>query len=143
MTLPSKESAIQWVEWSALGIELLAIAVIIGTILVSTSVYLMALLWQRQDRIETYERYRRRLGRALLLGLEILVAADIVRTVALDSTMNAILSLGLLVIIRTFLSWSVVLEVEGFWPWQRPSQRSPRAVRERGEQPGGSGHSSF
>lgn len=58
------------------------------------------------------------------------MAADIVRTVALDSTMNAILSLGLLVIIRTFLSWSVVLEVEGFWPWKRPPERVPPAGEE-------------
>ncbi|MET0654997.1 MAG: DUF1622 domain-containing protein [Pseudoxanthomonas sp.] len=117
----TEESAIQLVEWSALGIELLAIALIVGTILVSTTVYLFAVLGQREDRAESYERYRRRLGRALLLGLEILVAADIVRTVALDSTMRAILSLGLLVIIRTFLSWSVVLEVEGHWPWNKPT----------------------
>lgn len=123
--MPSEEVAIHWVEWSALGIELLAIALIVATIVVSTLVYVLALAIQHKDRVESYERYRRRLGRALLLGLEILVAADIVRTVALDSTMNAILSLGLLVIIRTFLSWSVVLEVEGFWPWKRPADRMP------------------
>lgn len=121
--MPSQASAIQWVEWSALGIELLAIALIVATILVSTFVYVVALAVQHKDHADSYERYRRRLGRALLLGLEILVAADIVRTVALDSTMKAILSLGLLVIIRTFLSWSVVLEVEGFWPWKRPPER--------------------
>ena len=128
--MPSEEAAILWVEWSALGIELLAIALIVATILVSTVVYVLALAVQHKDRVESYERYRRRLGRALLLGLEILVAADIVRTVALDSTMNAILSLALLVIIRTFLSWSVVLEVEGFWPSKRPPERAPPA---RGE----------
>ena len=57
-------------------------------------------------------------GFALLLGLEILVAADIVRTVALDSTLQAIAVLGLLVLIRTFLSWALVVEIEGRWPWQ-------------------------
>ena len=51
--------------------------------------------------------------------LEILVAADIVRTIALDSSFQSVLSLGLLVVIRTFLSWSLILEVEGRWPWQR------------------------
>lgn len=128
--MPSQEAAIQWVEWSALGIELVAIFLIVSTIVVSTLVYVLALAVQHKDRVESYERYRRRLGRALLLGLEILVAADIVRTVALDSTMNAILSLGLLVIIRTFLSWSVVLEVEGYWPWKRPAERAPPAREE-------------
>ncbi|MBJ7516007.1 MAG: DUF1622 domain-containing protein [Stenotrophomonas sp.] len=120
--MPSQASAIRWVEWSALGIELLAIALIVTTIVVSTGVYVLALAVQHKDRAESYQQYRRRLGRALLLGLEILVAADIVRTVALDSSLRAIVSLGLLVIIRTFLSWSVVLEVEGFWPWKRPAE---------------------
>lgn len=68
--------------------------------------------------LAAYEDYRRRLGRALMLGLEILVAADIVRTVALDNTLRSVASLGILVLIRTFLSWSLMLEVEGRWPWQ-------------------------
>lgn len=127
-----EETAIQWVQWSALGIELMAIGLIVSTIVVSTVVYVLAIAVRHQDRVDSYERYRRRLGRALLLGLEILVAADIVRTVALDRTLDAILSLGLLVIIRTFLSWSVVLEVEGFWPWKRPADRMPA---ERGSDP--------
>jgi uncharacterized membrane protein len=59
-----------------------------------------------------------RLGKALLLGLEILVAADIVRTVALEATLESILTLGLLVLVRTFLSWSLTVEIEGRWPWQ-------------------------
>ena len=62
--------------------------------------------------------------RALLIGLEILVAADIVRTVALDATISNILGLALLVLIRTFLSWSIVLEIEGRWPWQRRPARA-------------------
>jgi len=55
----------------------------------------------------------------LLLGLEFLVAADIIRTVALSPTMQNVVTLGLLVLIRTFLSWALVVEVEGTWPWQR------------------------
>jgi len=58
------------------------------------------------------------LGKALLLGLEILVAADIVRTVVLEPTLQSIAVLGLLVLIRTFLSWALVVEIEGRWPWQ-------------------------
>lgn len=128
-----EEGAKAWVESAALGIELLAIGLIVITIVVSTTAYLLALLVQRADRVDSYERYRRRLGRVLLLGLEILVAADIVRTVALDSSMNAILSLGLLVLIRTFLSWSVVLEVEGYWPWNRPVETRRSAARSTAE----------
>jgi uncharacterized membrane protein len=74
--------------------------------------------------VSEYQRYRERLGRSLMLGLEILVAADIIRTVALEATLGNILGLGLLVLIRTFLSWSIVLEIEGRWPWQA---RTPRA----------------
>jgi uncharacterized membrane protein len=68
---------------------------------------------------DRYEQYKGRLGRSLLLGLEILVAADIVRTVALDATLESVIVLGLLVVIRTFLSWSLVVEIEGRWPWQQ------------------------
>lgn len=53
-----------------------------------------------------------------MLGLEILVAADIVRTVALEATLESVIILGLLVLIRTFLSWALVVEIEGHWPWQ-------------------------
>ena len=59
------------------------------------------------------------MAKSLLLGLEILVAADIVRTVALDPSLNAIAALGLLVLVRTFLSWALVVEMEARWPWQR------------------------
>ena len=69
-----------------------------------------------------YERYRQDLGRAILVGLEVLVAADIVRTVAFTPTMDSVLVLALIVAIRTFLSWSLALELEGRWPWQRAAE---------------------
>jgi len=69
-----------------------------------------------------YERYRQDLGRAILVGLEVLVAADIVRTVAFTPTMDSVLVLAMIVAIRTFLSWSLALELEGRWPWQRTAQ---------------------
>jgi uncharacterized membrane protein len=58
------------------------------------------------------------LGRSLLLGLEFLVAADVVRTVALEPTLSNVAVLGLLVLVRTFLSWTLTVEIEGRWPWQ-------------------------
>ena len=66
-----------------------------------------------------YQRYRQDLGRSLVLGLEVLVAADIVRTVAFSPTMNSVAALAAIVLIRTFLSLSLTLELEGRWPWQR------------------------
>ncbi len=118
-----------WVERGAMAIEALAVALILGFIVIATLVWLWRSLVQGGFTLAHYERYRGRLGRALLLGLEILIAADIVRTVALEPTRNNILLLGLLVLIRTFLSWSIVLEVEGRWPWQsRSASQSDKAV---------------
>ncbi|MGH7795227.1 MAG: DUF1622 domain-containing protein [Candidatus Binatia bacterium] len=68
---------------------------------------------------DAYERYKNHLGKGLLLGLEFLVAADVVRTVVLEPTLQNVMILGLLVVIRTFLSWSLVVEIEGNWPWRR------------------------
>ena len=67
-----------------------------------------------------YQDLKRRLGRSLSLGLEILVAADIVRTVSLEATLASVGVLGFLVLICTFLSWSLVVELEGHWPWNPP-----------------------
>jgi uncharacterized membrane protein len=66
-----------------------------------------------------YRRLRQDLGRGILLGLEFLVAADIIRTVAVVPTLDGVLVLGLIVVIRTFLSMSLQVELEGRWPWQR------------------------
>jgi uncharacterized membrane protein len=77
-------------------------------------------------RIEkTYERYRVHLGKALLVGLELLVAADIIRTVALDLTPLSIATLAALVLVRTFLGWTLTVEVEGRWPWQKREEADP------------------
>ena len=65
-----------------------------------------------------FRSYRIQIGRSLQLGLEFLVAADIIRTVTVRPTMQEVLTLGLLVLIRTLLSWSVSVETDGRWPWQ-------------------------
>ncbi|WP_156842394.1 DUF1622 domain-containing protein [Novosphingobium aquimarinum] len=67
--------------------------------------------------------FRSRLGRSILLGLEFLVAGDIINTVALEPSLESVGILGAVVVIRTFLSWSLEVEIEGRWPWQ--SKRSP------------------
>lgn len=67
---------------------------------------------------EVYQATRKGLGRVLLLGLEVLIAADIIATVALDLTLTSVASLGLIVLIRTFLSWAIEVETVGRWPWQ-------------------------
>jgi uncharacterized membrane protein len=69
-------------------------------------------------RTQAYRQLRQGLGRAILVGLELLVAADIIRTIAIDPTFQSVGVLGLIVVVRTFLSWSLEVEVNGRWPWQ-------------------------
>jgi uncharacterized membrane protein len=107
------------IEWFALGIELLAVAVIVSAVVIlairrGTVRYLFHL-----GEPGAYENYKHILARALLLGLELLVAADVVRTVALDPTLANAAILGILVVVRTLLSWSMSVEVEGHWPLAR------------------------
>ena len=107
------------IEWLALGIELLAVAVIVSAVIIlairrGTVRYLFHL-----GEPGAYENYKHVLAKALLLGIELLVAADVVRTVALEPTLNNVAILGLLVVVRTFLSWSMAVELEGRWPWQQ------------------------
>ncbi len=80
---------------------------------------------------EDYRRYRQGIGRAILLGLELLVAGDIIRTVAVSPTYQSVGILAAIVAIRTFLSMSLEVELEGRWPWDR--ERRGRPVRQ-GEQ---------
>lgn len=76
----------------------------------------------RADAAEaTYRSYRRAVGKVILLGLELLVAADIIRTVAIGPTLEGVAVLGLIVLVRTFLSFSLEVELYGRWPWQRGS----------------------
>jgi len=108
---------------AAACIEALAVVIIVASIAWATIAAVMRGL--RGDGGGDGQReYRTRLGRALLLGLEILVAADVVRTVAVDPSVESAAVLGMLVVIRTFLSWSLSVEIEGRWPW-RARDRQP------------------
>lgn len=78
-----------------------------------------------------YARYRQGLGRAILLGLEFLVAGDIIRTVVVAPTLDNVIVLALIVLIRTFLSMALQLELEGRWPWQRPGGRGGEQTLDR------------
>lgn len=102
------------IEAAALGVEVLAVAVIVIAVVFGTGRFLLHL----HQGIEGYKTYKHNLTKALLLGLEFLVAADIVRTVAIDATLENVAMLGALVVVRTVLSWSLVVEMDGRWPWQ-------------------------
>jgi uncharacterized membrane protein len=105
------------IEFIGLVIEVYGVAVIAVGVAYATFLFVSNAI-RRDQRSNLYKSYRGRLGRVLLLGLEILVAADIVRTVALEPSFQNVAVLGLLVLVRTFLSWSIVVEIEGRWPWQ-------------------------
>ena len=85
---------------------------------------------RHQSKAKTFRSLRQRLGRAILLGLELLVAADIIGTVTEDPNLRSVFVLGMIVLIRTFLSFTLELEIEGRWPWQ-PRPADPTSDRGR------------
>jgi uncharacterized membrane protein len=109
-----------------IGIELFGVLIIVTGIAWSTYLHL-----RQPTSGEDTDAYKIRIGRSLLLGLEVLVAADIVKTIAHQLTVMSLGLLAGLVLVRTFLSWTLVLEIEGRWPWQR--EPSPMSTRPRPE----------
>jgi uncharacterized membrane protein len=100
------------------GFEIIGVLIIIGGVALTLSYVLRG--WQRHICEDAYDKNTKiRLGRSLWLGLEILVAADIVKSIAINLTFTSLALLGGLIVVRTFLSWTLVLEIEGRWPWQR------------------------
>jgi uncharacterized membrane protein len=107
------------IEWAALGIEILgAVVIVAGVLRVAITRGTVRFLLFKLEEPGAYGSYKQQMGRSLLLGLEFLVAGDVVRTVALEPTLLNVSVLGLLVLVRTFLSWSLAVEIEGHWPWQ-------------------------
>jgi uncharacterized membrane protein len=97
---------------------------VIGVLVLVTGIVLSGIRYVRQGRGEdtvpsAYTHFRRSIGRSILLGLELLVAADIIHTVATTPTFESLGVLGLLIVIRTFLSIEIEMEIDGHWPWQR------------------------
>lgn len=117
------------------AVHAVAVAVEIGgvLILVLTAIVATGLLfrdWRRAGRFSTaYKAYRQHLGRGILLGLEFLVIADIIGTVAMEPTFHNLGVLGLIVLIRTFLSFSLEVEIEGHLPWKGSEKEASRGQR--------------
>ncbi|MFU8839414.1 MAG: DUF1622 domain-containing protein [Nitriliruptoraceae bacterium] len=110
------------VERVVVGVEVVAVAILafgVAFVLVRGGIR----LGNRRPWQEVYAGMRVGMGRALLLGLEVLIAADIIATVVLELTITNVAALGLLVLIRTFLTWSIQLETTGHWPWQPAPDR--------------------
>lgn len=105
-----------WIELAGRAIDAAGVAVLVIGAFAAT-VFAVLRLVRRQRPI--YRPYRQFLGRSILLGLELLVAADIIRTVAVTPTLESVGVLAVIVLIRTFLSFSLELEITGRWPWQK------------------------
>ncbi len=123
------ETIHQLIEWAALGIEILAAAVILATVVIIAVTRGTVRFLFKLEHVGAYDSYKHQLGKGLLLGLELLVAADVVRTVAFEATLQNVAVLGLLVVVRTFLSWSMLVEMEGRWPWQGKAETTSYTAR--------------
>jgi uncharacterized membrane protein len=109
---------IEALHWTARGIEALGIAIIVlGAIF--SSLYFLWQLLNGGMLADSYQAYRANLGRGILLGLEFLIAADIIGTVAVEPTLENLGVLAIIVLIRTFLSFTLEVEIQGHWPWQQ------------------------
>ena len=109
-------------DWIGTAVDAVGVLLIVFGALIAT----WRFLFRRQEGpANSYKLYRQSLGRAILLGLEFLVAGDIIRTVVVSPTLDNVVVLGLIVLIRTFLSMALQLEVEGRWPWQHAVEVAP------------------
>ena len=119
----------QIVEGVGLVVDGAGVLVIVVGLLMAAWRYAFAL----NGEIDRYRRLRQDVGRGILLGLELLVAADIIRTVAVDPTLENVSVLGLIILIRTFLSMALQVELEGRWPWQGPETKSSSSMSEQSD----------
>ena len=110
--------------------EIVGVAVLIGGFALGLVRSLVSVL--RREPRGLYIVLRLYFGRSILLGLEVLVAADLIRTVAVEPTMQNVLVLGLIVLIRTFLSFSLEIEIDGVVPWRRGPREAWRALKSPG-----------
>ena len=105
------------------SVDGVGVFIVAGGMVVATLRLVPRLRDRAHDTGNYYSLYRQDVGRAILLGLEFLIAGDIIRTVVVAPTLQNVVVLGLIVLIRTFLSLSLQLEIEGKLPWQREVQR--------------------
>ncbi|HRQ64183.1 MAG TPA: DUF1622 domain-containing protein [Xanthomonadaceae bacterium] len=109
------KNMVEVIGWTLEGVGVLA--VVLGSLVALTR---FAKEMRLDDAGRSYHNLRKRLGRSIIIGLEFLIAGDIIRTVVVDHSLTSLASLAIVIALRTFLSMTLFLEVEGRWPWQRP-----------------------
>jgi uncharacterized membrane protein len=120
------EQAHAFVDQLAKGLELVGVAIIVGGIALATLTFIRDGR-RTGDWQSAYPRYRSNIGRGILLGLELLVGADIISTITAPLTFESVGLLAAIVLIRTFLSFALETEIEGCWPWQRAAKDTARS----------------
>ena len=114
------EQILEFLESAAAAISLVAVAVIVGGFLLAAGRLMTG--YRALGPKPAFRQFIVRLGRSLLLGLEILVLSDVVETITVTPTLASLTTLGILVLIRTAVSWTLTLEIESHWPWQPAGQ---------------------
>lgn len=119
------ERILNLLEHASTGIALFAVAVIMVGFVVAWTRYAFRLRELQQP--QNFKRLQVKLARVLTLGLEILVLADVIETITVRPTFQSLAILAILVVLRTILSWTLSLQIEGHWPWQRPAAETSDA----------------
>ena len=127
------EVLIETLHWVTRAIEVAGVLVIVAGALVAGVKYFTE-AESTSGQPSRYHRLRSALGRSILLGLELLVAADIINTVAIEPTLDSLAVLAGIILIRTFLSLSLEVEIEGRWPWQQPADKDAPGKQARSSQ---------
>lgn len=118
-----------YIRTLALSLELAGVVVVFAGVIIASVIFLRQ--GRREGWRDAYESYRANLGRGILLGLELLVGADIIGTITAPLTLQSVGLLAIVVLIRTFLSFSLETEIEGCWPWERRKIRAMEGERPR------------
>lgn len=117
------------VDWVGMTLELAGVASIAVGASYAIVFFLLRIITGATDRVEVYHNFRRGLGRSIMVGLEFLVAGDIINTVAVTPTFATLGVLAGIVLIRTFVSFTLEAEMKGRWPWQGAGELSPRETQ--------------
>lgn len=110
---------IDWIHLATRAVEIVGTGIIVTGAFGALAIFVLGFLARRTPRPDLVADFRSSLGRSILLGLEFLVAADIINTVAIEPTIRSLVVLAGIVAIRTFLSFSLEVEIDGRWPWQK------------------------
>ncbi len=119
------EQILKYLEQASGVISLFAVAVIVAGFALAAARY--AFRFREGNLEQNFKQFKIQLGHALTLGLELLVLSDVIETITVKSTFQSLGVLAFLVVVRTAVSWTLTLEIEGHWPWQTPAEEQADA----------------